>query len=255
MAFELSNQIVLLTGVGGGIGNAFLHFLLSKVKMLITSSRSTESEILDTSIRPKNFKHYSYDLTNEDNVKKLMKRIQEEHGKIDVLINTIGGSLYSYPIEEYPLEAFRHVFQVNLDSAFLLTREAIKLMKEFGGNMIHIISSSAYNIARNKAPYGMAKAALAKMIHYAASELAHYNIRVNGISPTYVFTPRHNEEIKKKSYETNKTAKEISQEILKSQLIKKQLTGKDMIPLMELLATTQVITGQIYHCTLGEVIK
>ncbi|TFF96719.1 MAG: SDR family oxidoreductase [Promethearchaeota archaeon] len=255
MENDLSDNIVLLTGVGGGIGNAFVHALVGRVKVLITSSRSEESEVLNSSDSPENFTHLSYDLTREQNVQALMDHIRRDYGKLDILINTIGGSLYSFPLEEYPLEAFHEVFRVNLDSAFLLTKESVRLMKDSGGNIVHIVSSSADNIAKKKAPYGMAKAALGKLIQYAAAELASYNIRVNGISPTYVFTPRHEREIQQKAKREDKSEEQIRKDLMKTQLIKRPLHSEDLIPLMELLATTKVITGQVYRCTLGEVLK
>ena len=71
---------------------------------------------------------------------------------------------------------------VNLRTAFLITQESIKILKknENGGNLVHIVSSSAKVQSTNKAPYGIAKAAQARLIQYAAGEAAKYNIRING---------------------------------------------------------------------------
>ena len=124
-----------------------------------------------------------------------------------------------------------------------------------GGNIVHFVSSSAKNIAPGKAPYGIAKAGLAHLLQYAASECGDYNIKVNGISPTYVFTPRHEREIEKKIRDTGKSRDAIVNEIISRQLIKKLLYPKDLTEVTELLATTDCITGQIYNCCLGEILS
>ncbi len=257
MLNNLSDKVVLLTGVGGGIGETFLKYLLGKPKVLITSSRSSESSIEERVQSSKDFFHYSLDLTSEINALELFNNISENIGKLDILINTIGGSLFTSKIENFSLEKFEAVIKLNLSSAFLLTREAIKLMKKnfMGGNIIHLVSSSAKKISMNKAPYGIAKAGLVKLIQYSAAENAVHNIKINGITPTYTLTPRHEKNILEKMKNKNKSKDEIIKEIVNSQLIKKILRSEDLIPVLDLLMTTDVITGQIINCTLGEVIS
>jgi len=254
---NLREKIILITGIGGGIGNIFMHHLKNKSKYLITASRSSKEEIFGQFKDIKNLSHYSLDLTQEKNVNSLFDAIKEKQGRLDILINTVGGSLYSHKLEEFPLEEFKRVIEVNLTSAFMLTKEAINLMKlnKNGGNIVHLVSSSAKIISNNKAPYGVAKAALARLIQYAATEAADYKIKINGVSPSYVFTPRHEQEIANKSVSSGKTREEIIDNITKSQLITRTLRSEDLIPLLELLISTEVITGQIFNCTLGEVIS
>lgn len=254
MEIDLSDKIVLITGVGGGIGTAFLEHFIGKPKALISSSRTADVGLSNND--KLNFRHYTLDLTEEKNVKKLFNKIEDEFGRLDIFINTIGGSLFSHKIEDFPLEEFNTVIQVNLTSAFLLTQEAIKLMKKGrGGNIVHIVSSSAKKISKKKAPYGIAKAGLIRLIHYAAAEIAEYNIVINGVTPTYVFTQRHELDIAKKILETGQTRKEVLDYIYGSQLIKKSLFPFHLIPLLEVLITTDCITGQVMNCAMGEVLS
>ncbi|MGV9171942.1 MAG: SDR family oxidoreductase [Promethearchaeia archaeon] len=255
MNVNLSEKIILITGVGGGIGNTFLHYLLDKAKAIISASRSSKEEVLHGLKPPESYNHYSLDLSEEKSVQQLMQEIQKEFTEIDIFINTIGGSLYSHRLEEFPLSEFERVLKINLISAFLLTKEVISLMKSNGGNIVHIVSSSAKNIASPKAPYGIAKAGLAKLIQEAAVELGGYNIKINGISPAYVFTPRHQKEIFEKVQTADISEEDIIQKIQKSQIIKKSMYPQDLIPTLELLINTKVITGQIYNCTMGEVLS
>jgi NAD(P)-dependent dehydrogenase (short-subunit alcohol dehydrogenase family) len=123
-----------------------------------------------------------------------------------------------------------------------------------GGNIIHFISSSARKISTNKAPYGIAKAGLAKLVNYAASEVGKYDIRINGISPGFVFTPRHIQDIQKKMEKTGRTEEEVAKSKMKLQRIDRRLYSEDLLPLVELLSTTKTITGQNYNAALGEVL-
>lgn len=254
----LSNKIVLLTGASSGIGSTLLEYFLDKVQYLITSNRKELTEFLPLDSPPSNLEHVAMDLTIESNVKKLFQHIKEKFRRLDVLINCVGGSLFSHPIEEFPVEEFDTVIAVNLRSAFLLTKHAIRLMKlngKAGGNIVHFVSSSAKNISPKKAPYGSAKAGLAHFIHYAAYEAGHYNIKVNGISPTYVFTPRHEREIRNQMQKTGASREEIVEKILSRQVLKRPMYSKDLIAVTELLATTDSITGQIYNCSMGEILS
>jgi NAD(P)-dependent dehydrogenase (short-subunit alcohol dehydrogenase family) len=246
----LSEKIILITGVGGGIGSVLADYFETKVKSLITASR--------THREAKNGVHFPLDLSIEGNIVSLFQDVAQKYGKIDCVVNTVGGSLYSHRIEDFPTIEFDEIFNINLRNAFILTREAIKIMKKNNpqsGSIIHYVSSSAKKISNNKAPYGMAKTALARLIQYAAVETAEYNIKVNGITPTYVFTDRHEEEIKKKALKTGKTYEEILQSIVKSQVLKRGLYPADLIPITELLIETNVITGQIYDVSMGEVLN
>lgn len=253
----LSSKIILITGASGGIGYAIMENFVGKVKYLITSSRKELSEFMKLDPPPENLEHISKDLTIEEDVKELFRYIIKKYRRLDLLINCIGGSLFKHPIEDFPIEEYDEVMEVNLKSAFLLTKYAIKTIKnnkDEGGNIIHFVSSSAKNIAEGKAPYGIAKAALAHLIHYAAYEAAKYNIKINGISPTYVFTPRHEIEINEKIENLEEEREEIVKNIFSRQLLKKEMHPKDLLDLVELLATTECITGQIYNCDMGEIL-
>lgn len=255
--FMLTNKVLLLTGASSGIGSSLMEYFIDKVQQMITSNRKPLSKFLTIKPTPKNLDHLPLDLTIEESVQNLIQHVLKEHGRLDVLINCVGGSLFSHPIEDFPMDEFDKVISLNFRSAFLLTKYAITAMKQngdAGGNIVHFVSSSAKNISNHKAPYGAAKAALAHLIHYASSECGKYNIKVNGISPTYVFTPRHEREIQQKVQESGKKRDEIVDQILSHQILKKPMQSRDLIEVTELLATTEVITGQIYNCSMGEIL-
>ncbi|MCC7572247.1 MAG: SDR family oxidoreductase [Candidatus Methanofastidiosum sp.] len=251
---ELSEKIILLTGASGGIGKPIFEHLNGNVKVLIGSGRKNLQDF--TRIKEdEKFNYMPMDLNSEDNLKFLFSYIIEEYGRLDTVINTIGGSLYSHPIEDFPIEEYDKVIDTNLKTSFMLTKESIKYMKrnvDQGGNILHFVSSSSKDISHNKAPYGIAKAGLEALIKYSAHEAAKYNIKVNGISPTYVFTERHEKEIEIQSRRTDTSIEKIEERMIEGQLLKRKLYPKDLFPLVDLLINTEVITGKIYECTLGK---
>ncbi len=250
---EITDKIVLLAGASGGIGKPLLEHLNRNVKVLIGSGRKNLQDFTRLKEDEK-FNYMPMDLSSEENIKFLFSYIVDEYGRIDTMINAIGGSLYSKPIEEFTIEEYNKVMDTNLKTAFILTQESIRYMKkngESGGNILHFVSSASKEISHNKAPYGIAKAGLEALIKYSAYEGAKYNIKVNGISPTYVFTGRHEKELEVEARRTNKSVGELEEKMMTGQLLKKKLYPKDLFPLVNLLINTEVITGEIYNCTLG----
>lgn len=254
-----ADKIVLVTGVGGGIGNAIAYSFSKEVKHLITASRSSNDEVWGSDFHSTaQITHLSHDLTDEKHVTDLFEYIKATFKRLDVVINTIGGSLYSHKIEDFSMREYDEIMGVNLRSAFMITKSAIKMMKyqsPLGGNVVHFVSSSAKVISENKAPYGVAKAGLARLIQYAAVEAAEYQIKVNGITPTYVFTPRHERELEQKAKKTRLSKADLIAHAISGQILKQTLHPEDLLPVTRLLAETNVITGQIYDVSLGEVLN
>ncbi|MHA1681488.1 MAG: SDR family NAD(P)-dependent oxidoreductase [Promethearchaeota archaeon] len=244
----------ILTGVSGGIGQAILQHVAGKVEHVITCSRRGIEEFWRGKW-PSNARHIQLDLTRVDNISRLFDGIIGGNNNVKMVVNCVGGSLYSHLIEDFPETEYDMVMDVNLKSAFFLTKYAILKMKETGGNIVHVVSSSAKKTSSRKAPYGIAKAGLAHLIHYAAVEAAGYNIKVNGISPTYVFTPRHERDIEEKMEKTGKTRDEIVSKIVSPQLLKRPMHPGDLVDVAWLLATTNSITGQVFNCTMGEILS
>jgi NAD(P)-dependent dehydrogenase (short-subunit alcohol dehydrogenase family) len=252
------NKIALVTAVSGGIGRAIFEDMAPGARAIVSSSRIGKDSFWEGADWPVNATHLTADMTREPDVEQLFKDILELHGRIDVAVNCVGGSMFSHKIEDFPADEFDQVVATNFRSAFLFTKHAIKTMKQNGpdgGNIVHVVSISAKKIAINKGPYGMAKAAVAKLIHYAAHEASEYNIIVNGISPGYVFTQRHEQEIGEKTKKTGKPRERIVDGLISGQLIKRHLAPADLLDTVRLLSTTRVMTGQIINVDFGEVLS
>ena len=112
-----------------------------------------------------------------------------EHGRLDILVNNAPSVTYS-PIVDMTPDAFRKDFEVNVNSAFVATREAFKVMLPAQrGSIINISSINGLLGLGNMSAYGAAKAALIHFTKCAAMEGARANVRVNAIAPGVINTP------------------------------------------------------------------
>ncbi len=241
----LENKQVLITGAAiGGIGEAIMNKLIKQDNLILVTSLEMSDD------RFPNIESISADCTNKDGIKKLEDWIKTKTGSIDVLINAIGGSLASKNPLEIESNFLNRVIKVNLTSAVLLTQMATRLMKS--GSIVHIVSTSAYEASLDKMSYGIAKAGLVYYIRAMAQVLAP-NIRINGVSPTYVFTERHNQELKQKAERTGISLEQLVSDRMAKQLLKKPLLPDDLNEMIEFAATTPLMTGKVLDASLGRI--
>ncbi|MFI3231337.1 MAG: SDR family NAD(P)-dependent oxidoreductase [bacterium] len=129
----------------------------------------------------------------EEDVDKFIKAVGEKYGKIDVLVNNVGGLGGRMRFEEMTTEFFRNVMALNLDSVFFASRAAIPFLKKSEmPSIINYASIASYNAGGPGAGiYGTSKGAVLTMTRALAKDLAEYNIRVNAVSPGTIDTAFH----------------------------------------------------------------
>jgi len=175
-------QRVLVTGAGTGIGLAIARaFAGSGARVHVCDvepSRMADAAVVGT------FGASVADVADPGDVARLFGEAMAHLGGLDVLINNVGSSGPTGPIETLDYDAWRRTIAVNLDSQFLCTRLAVPLLREAGGGSIVNISSSAglhgYPL---RAPYATAKWGVIGFTKTLAMELGPDGIRVNAICP------------------------------------------------------------------------
>lgn len=244
---KLIGNKILITGVAkGGIGEAFMENIIDSNEIVISSLHMTKT-------RYPNVKSLKADCTEQNDVDKLEMFINDEMGGLNMLVNCIGGSLKSMDPLSVDKDFFEKVISVNLTTSFLLTQMAARLMIN-GGSIVHIVSSSAFEPEIKKMPYGISKAGQVYMIKSMAKVLAKKNIRINGVSPTYVYTARHEKEIKEESELSGNTIDQIKSKKLQKQLLQSPLLPDDLNEMIMFALTSQIMTGNILHATLGRIL-
>ena len=133
---------------------------------------------------------YVCDVTNEDAVNEMVKKITEEVGHINVLVNN-AGIIKRIPMIEMTAAQFRQVIDVDLNAPFIVAKAVIPDMIEQGGGKIINICSMMSELGRETvSAYAAAKGGLKMLTKNIASEYGKYNIQCNGIGPGYIATPQ-----------------------------------------------------------------
>ncbi len=132
------------------------------------------------------------DVSNEDSVKNMVKRVKETFPRIDILVNNAGTNS-QHPAAEMPLDAWKKVIDVNLTGVFLVSREVGNVMiAQKGGSIVNIASMSGLIVnplPQTQCHYNTSKAGVIMLTKCLAAEWADKGVRVNAIAPGIMRTP------------------------------------------------------------------
>ncbi|MGC9065639.1 MAG: SDR family NAD(P)-dependent oxidoreductase [Candidatus Ratteibacteria bacterium] len=195
-SFILEGKVALITGSGTGIGRAIAIKLAEHGACVGIHYNASYQEAIQTleTIKSMNRKAIllQADLTHEEQANKIVDKIVAEFDKLDILVNNAGSPVKRSKIEECPLALWNQVFNVNMTSAFMVTKRAIPYLRKTGkGSIVNIISLSVQTGGANGAvPYATAKGALLVFTRTLARELAP-EIRTNAVCPGVIETHHH----------------------------------------------------------------
>lgn len=189
----LEGKRALITGSNRGLGLLMAHRFLECGASVIICSAPNEDvaeavnqlKEIDPSFEVMGCKP---NLTNEADLKKLMNIIESGLGGLDILVNNAG--IYPFkPFEEYSLDLFRQVFEVNVIGLFTISQKAAELMKKNPNGGVILNTSSMAGISGSMANIGYtaSKYAVQGLTLGMARELGKYKIRVNGVAPAGMY--------------------------------------------------------------------
>lgn len=187
MNFE--NKVALVTGGTSGIGKEIARQLLTRgAKVIINYAHNEENKEI-TQSEFEEFKDkvifIKADISNEEEIINMFKQLD----KLDYLINNAGTNIDSY-IEEFNIEDFRKVLDVNLVGKVICTKHAIPLLKNSKTpSIVNIASRLGTRPCVEASAYCSAEAAIINFTQASALELSKYSIRVNTVSPSLTITP------------------------------------------------------------------
>lgn len=191
--FRLDGKVAILPGGTGGIGQALARGLAEFGATAIIAGRSDErsQEVAASISSPEHKVHgIGVDVLDEKSVNRLVERAVDEFGHVDILVNCVGTNVRS-PAEEFPLDKWRQVMELNTTGTFLPCQAAGRMMiKQKSGSIINLSSVRGQLAIRSGyAAYTPSKAAVNNLTRQLATEWAPYNVRVNAIAPTFIDTP------------------------------------------------------------------
>ncbi len=138
------NRIIVITGASRGLGLALARQFVDLGDTVFGISRTRKNwPAAKKAVPSERFKLLAGDITSEKTVKTLLAEIKRRAGRIDILINNAGYCAPLAPVEKISLKEFREHFKQNLDSAFLMCKYAIPIMKRQPNALIINVSSMA----------------------------------------------------------------------------------------------------------------
>lgn len=191
--FSLEGKTALVTGASYGIGAA-IAIALAEAGARIIFNDINEEKVRQGGLlyAENNIEAVGYvcDVTDEEQVIKMIVDISNKFGGIDILVNN-AGIIKRIPMHEMDVADFRQVIDIDLTAPFIMAKHVIPGMIEAGhGKIINICSMMSELGRETVSAYAAAKGGLKMLTKNIASEYGRFNIQCNGIGPGYIATPQ-----------------------------------------------------------------
>lgn len=188
----LKNKVAVITGGTRGIGfETAKKFLDNGCKVVILGSKKESVEKALEELKNINSKYevngYYPNLVNENEVIETFKKVKEEFGHIDILINNAGLSS-STKLEDYTVEEYDKLSDLNIKSIFICSKSILPYLEETKGNIINTSSMVSIYGQPSGFMYPASKFAVNGITKSLARELAPKGIRVNAVAPGITYT-------------------------------------------------------------------
>ena len=129
------------------------------------------------------------DVTNESEVGKFIEGIIARYGRLDAMVNTVGGYAGGVKLWELDTKTFDQMLALNLRSGYALSRAAVRVMlKQGSGAIVNVAAKAALDHGAGAAAYAASKAGAVAMIDSLAEDLKGTGIRVNSVLPSIIDT-------------------------------------------------------------------
>ncbi len=187
---SFNGKVVLVTGGTSGIGReTAIQFSKAGANVVLAGRRREQGEAVAAEINDGGDAHFvQTDVTQEDQVRRLVDETVERYGRLDIAFNNAGIE-HGGPVTEFTEEDYRKVFNVNVLGVFLSQKYEIPAMLKSGGGVIINTSSILGRIAMpGAAVYNASKHAVEGITKTTALELAEKGIRVNSVTPGAIAT-------------------------------------------------------------------
>jgi NAD(P)-dependent dehydrogenase (short-subunit alcohol dehydrogenase family) len=198
------SKVVLVAGGTGGLGRAVTTvFLGAGARVAVTyfvqeeydalrkqlsetqSASAARAERIDGTM----LEGHKTDVTDEAAVAQLVDGIVAKYGRLDAMVNAVGGYVGGVKLWEMETKDWERMFALNLRSGYVLARAAVRAMLKCGhGAIVNIASKAAVEHAAGAAAYSASKAAAVAMIDCLAADLKGTKVRANSVLPSIIDT-------------------------------------------------------------------
>lgn len=192
MQDKFAEQQVLVAGGTGGLGRAIsIAFLEAGASVVVTYRHVAEFDALKNVVgtRSTKLQGQSIDVMDEAAVTQLVSDIITNHGRIDVMVNAVGGYAAGAPLWEMDAQVLNQMLSLNLYSGYTLARVvAPAMLKQGHGAIVNVAATAAINHMAAAGAYVASKAAAVAMIDSLAADLKNTGVRANSILPSIIDT-------------------------------------------------------------------
>lgn len=202
---DFTNRVLMITGAAGNLGSVTGRAFLASGARLALVDRQEESlqaafpELIN---EPDYLMSICADLTSPAEVDRVMSAAVDHFGRIDVLVNTVGGYRAGSPLHETPVDTFDFMIDLNARTVFITTQCVTPHMLRQGyGKIIHLAARPGLRGAANASAYSAGKAAVIRLVESASAELKDKGINVNCILPGTIDTPQNRQAMPDADYD------------------------------------------------------
>ncbi len=203
--FDLTDRVAIITGASGNLGSAVAATFRSAGAQLVLVDRQAEllynafPELID---EPDCLLASCADLTNPSDVDQVMSETLERFGRVDILINTVGGFRSGTPLHETPRQTWDFMMTLNSLTVFITSQAVIPhMIRQGAGKIIHLAARPGLKGRANMAAYSASKATVIRMTESMADELKDQGINVNCILPGTIDTPQNRDSMPDADYD------------------------------------------------------
>jgi len=216
---DLSGRYALVTGSSSGIGRATCEALLSQGSIVFGVAIDQSDEE-----RSPNFIPVRVDLSDPEDTRAAFEEVLSETDRLDYVVN-IAGIDSKYSLEEGDETKWHELIDLNLRGYYLVIREALPLLREGRGRSIVNVSSINYRLGvPRRSIYSISKAGILGLTTGLARELGAEGIRINSVSPGWVFTERQISEYFTRERDRDKHMRKLKE----SQSIERKISPEDV---------------------------
>jgi NAD(P)-dependent dehydrogenase (short-subunit alcohol dehydrogenase family) len=189
--YDFSNKVVLITGGTGALGRSITKAFVASnaTTTIVTYIIKEEMEYLKSETKSAAVELVRADVTKNEEVNKFISEIIEKHRSIDILVNVVGGYLGGKSVSELEEQEWDIMMNLNLKSAFLISKHVIPIMMSAKhGKIVHVSSRTALKSDGYDSAYAASKSGLIRLIESISHEVKESNININCIMPSIIDT-------------------------------------------------------------------